>query len=273
MTGWPGVIFRGMSYAFGDTDLAARRLVLLAETFAGSSRAFMREGARTGLRMAADLGCGPGYSTHLLARALEPGHTVGLDNSESFLTLALQTATDRVSFRLHDITTGPFPGGPYDLLFSRFELTHLQRPEDVVGLWGRQLNVGGRLLMEEVEYIGTTHPVFTSYLDIQQAMLTEQGNSLYVGPVLDRISDPDSLKRLSSEVQAISIPASRAAAMFHMNLGVWKHNDFVQSRCNQADLDELERGLAAIASGSTHVSPVEWGLRRIVMERPAYPLP
>ena len=256
-----------MTYAFGDTDLAARRLALLAETFAESSRAFMREAARMGLRMVADLGCGPGYSTHLLARALEPGHTVGLDNSESFLALAFQTATDRVSFRLYDITTGPFPGGPYDLLFSRFELTHLQRPENVVGLWGSQLGVGGRLLMEEVEYIGTTHPVFTSYLDIQQAMLTEQGNSLYIGPVLNALPGADSLERRSSEVQAVPIPADRAAAMFHMNLGVWRHNDYVQRTFDASDLDDLESNLAAVASGGAHASPVEWGLRRIVMER------
>ena len=39
--------------------------------------------------------------------------------------------------------------------------------------------------MEEVEYIGTTHTAFTLYLDIQQAMLTEQGNSLYIGPALN----------------------------------------------------------------------------------------
>ncbi len=257
-----------MTYAFGDTDLAARRLALLAETFAETSRAFMREAGDTRLRMAADLGCGPGYSTHLLARTLEPGHTVGLDNSQSFLALASPTASDRVSFRLHDITTGPFPSGPYDLLFSRFELTHLQRPEAVVDLWGSQLNAGGRLLMEEVEYISTTHPVFTSYLDIQQAMLTDQGNSLYIGPVLDAISGFGSLKRRSSAVQAVPIPAGRAAEMFRMNIGVWRHNDFVRCSYAQPDLDALETALAAIASGRNHAAPVEWGLRRIVMERP-----
>ncbi len=256
-----------MAYAFGDTDLAARRLALLAETFADSSRAFMREAGDGRPGKAADLGCGPGYSTHLLADSLMPGHTVGLDNSESFLDLARPTASDNVSFRLHDITTGPFPCGPYDLLFSRFELTHLRRPEAVVELWGSQLSPRGVLLMEEVEYVGTTHPVFTSYLDIQQAMLTEQGNLLYIGPVLDAISGTDSLERRSSNVQAIPIPADRAAAMFHMNIGVWRHNDFVRRTYAKPDLDELEAALAAMASGRTHTSPVEWGLRRIVMQR------
>ena len=172
----------------------------------GPHATFMVEAAHAGLRLAADLGCGPGYSTHLLAGTLEPAHTVGLDNSESFLDLARPTASERVSFRRHDITTGPFPSGPYDLLFSRFELTHLQHPEAVIELWGRQLAVGGRLLMEEVEYIGTTHPVFTSYLEIQQAMLTEQGNSLYIGPVLDAVPDPAALKRRSSNVQTVPNP-------------------------------------------------------------------
>ena len=256
-----------MTYTFGDTDLAARRLALLAETFAGSSRAFIREAGGGDLRMAADLGCGPGYSTHLLADVLAPDHTVGLDNSESFLALARPTTTASVSFRLHDITTGPFPSGPYDLLFSRFELTHLQCPEAVVELWGTQLGERGLLLMEEVEYIDATHPVFTSYLDIQQAMLAKQGNSLYIGPVLDRISDTDSLKRRSSKVQAVPIPAARAAQMFHMNLGVWRHNDFVRRTYDPAELDDLESSLATITSGDGEVTPVEWGLRRIVMER------
>ena len=256
-----------MGYAFGDTTLAAKRLRLLAETFSESSRGFMREAVDSRPRMAADLGCGPGYTTHLLADTLSPYHTVGLDNSESFVDLAQSTASETVSFRLHDITTGPFPSGPYDLLFSRFVLTHLRSPEAVVDLWGRQLNVCGLLLMEEVEHIGTANLVFNSYINIQRAMLGEQGNSLYIGLKLNGIADSASLKLRFGEVRTAAVPASRAAAMFHMNLGVWRHNDFVQRTHEPAKLDELEGGLAAIASGRGDTTPVEWVLRHIVMER------
>ena len=55
--------------------------------------------------------------------------------------------------------------------------------------------------------------------------------------------------------------------MFHMNLGVWRHNDFILSNYDPSDLDELETAIAAIASGRADASPVEWGLRRIVIER------
>ena len=256
-----------MGYAFGDTILAAKRLFLLGETFSESTRVFMRESVDTRLEMAADLGCGPGYTTHLLADTLSPCHTVGLDNSESFVGLAQSTASDTVSFLLHDITTGPFPSAPYDLLFSRFVLTHMRNPKAIVDLCGTQLNAQGLLLIEEVEYIDTTNPVFNAYINIQQAMLAEQSNLLYIGPKLDEIADWVSLKRRSSEVRTVAVPANNAAAMFHMNLGVWQHNDFVQRFHERSELDQLEISLAAIASAPDDTRPVEWGLRHIVMER------
>ena len=256
-----------MGYAFGDTTLAARRLALLGETFSESTRVFMRESVDTPLEMAADLGCGPGHTTHLLAEALSPSHTVGLDNSESFVGLAQSTASDTVSFLLHDITTGPFPSAPYDLLFSRFILTHMRNPKAIVELWGTQLNAQGLLLIEEVEYIDTANPVFNTYIDIQRAMLAEQSNLLYIGPKLDEIADWVSLKRRSSEVRMVAVAANKAAAMFHMNWSVLRHNDFVQHSHERAELEELETSLAAIASDRVDARPIEWGLRHIVIER------
>ena len=131
----------------------------------------MRETVRTRPQLAADLGCGPGYTTHLLADTLKPERTVGLDNSENFLSHVRTTASDNVSFRLHDITTAPFPEAPFDLIFSRLVLTHLQDPMAAIDLWTDQLRPGGLLLLEEVERIYTKVPALVTYLDIQQAML------------------------------------------------------------------------------------------------------
>ena len=113
------------SYTFGDSDLASRRLEVLAETFAGSSSEFMRRSINARPRLAVDLGCGPGYSTQLLASILNPEHTAGLDNSEKFLAHAKAKASTSVSFHLHDITKAPFPTGRCDVMFSRFEFDPL----------------------------------------------------------------------------------------------------------------------------------------------------
>lgn len=256
-----------MGYAFGDTAPAAERLQLVHKNFSESSRLFMRKAAGRRPKMAADLGCGPGYTTHLLADTLCPHRTIGLDNSANFVGLAKSTASDTVSFHLHDVTTGPFPSTPYDVIFGRFVLAHLRTPEMAVALWVEQLNTHGLLLMEEVEYIDVCNLVFKSYLEIQQAMLAKQGNSLYVGARLEQIVGSTPLTRRLSEVRTVAVPASSAAKMFHMNLGVWRHNDYVERTHEQAELDELESDLAAIASGSRHTRPLEWGIRQVAMER------
>ena len=257
------------SYAFGDSGLAARRLSLLAETFTETSVAFMRESVQTRPHLAADLGCGPGYTTYLVADTLDPIRTVGLDNSKNFLADVRATTSANVSFHLHDITTAPFPEGPFDLIFSRFVLTHLRDPEAAIALWGDQLRPRGLLLIEEVEHIDTDIPALVTYLDIQQAMLTQQNNELYIGPRLDAITASDKLQRRSSNVRTLRVPADRAAAMFHINLGVWRHNDFVRQTYAPATLDTLEQSLHAIAQDHNDSPPIEWQLRQIVLERVA----
>ncbi|MDE2822397.1 MAG: class I SAM-dependent methyltransferase, partial [Chloroflexota bacterium] len=203
------------------------------------------------------------------ADTLKPERTVGLDNSENFLANVRTSASDNVSFRLHDITTAPFPEAPFDLIFSRLVLTHLQDPETAITLWTEQLRHGGLLLIEEVESIYTKVPALVTYLDIQQAMLAQQSNQLYIGPRLDAITASGKLHRRSSNVRTLQVPADRAAAMFHMNLGVWRHNDFVQQTYAPTTLDALDQDLQAIAQGHTDDPPVEWQLRQIVIERAA----
>ena len=198
-----------------------------------------------------------------LADTLSPCHTVGLDNSESFVGLAQSTASDTVSFRLHDITTGPFPSAPYDLIFSRFVLTHMRNPKAIVELWGTQERAGtvadrrSREFRHSQPSVQHLHRYATGYAGRACSLL-------YIGPKLDEIADWVSLKRRSSEVRMVAVPANKAAAMFHMNLGVWQHNDFVQRSHERA---ELEISLAAIVSNPRNARPIEWGLRHIVMER------
>ena len=256
------------TYTFGDSDLAARRLALVAETFADTSAAFMRESVTMRPQLAADLGCGPGYTTHLLADTLNPERTVGLDNSENFLADIRTNDSDRVSFHLHDITTAPFPEAPFDLIFSRLVLTHLRDPETTITLWTEQLRPGGLLLLEEVERIYTKSLALVTYLDIQQAMLAQQSNELYIGPRLDALTASGKLHRRSSNIRSLRVPADRAAAMFHMNLAVWRHSDFVIQTYAPATLDALDQDLQTIAQSHTDEPPVEWQLRQIVIERP-----
>jgi trans-aconitate methyltransferase len=79
---------RSTTYTFGDSEVAARRLELLAQAFAASSSEFLNRAVTGRPRLAVDLGCGPGYSTAFLSDALDCDRVVGLDNSERFIALA-----------------------------------------------------------------------------------------------------------------------------------------------------------------------------------------
>ncbi|GHO61982.1 hypothetical protein KSC_008740 [Ktedonobacter sp. SOSP1-52] len=60
-----------MSYLFKDTERAAHRLHIFANMFASSSRPFLQAVVGTAPEVAIDLGCGPGYTTRLLAEVTQ----------------------------------------------------------------------------------------------------------------------------------------------------------------------------------------------------------
>ena len=256
-----------MEYVFGDNEIAARRLELLAEVFAEPTRPFLRQAAPTGPRLALDLGCGPGCTTHLLADLVGGEHTAGLDNSERFVSLARRTAAPNVSFHLHDVTVAPFPVGPADVIYSRFLLTHLPDPAAAVATWGTQLGPGGRLLIEEVEWIRTNNAVFSGYLETVDAMLASQSNCLYVGPDLDRFEDSDVLRKRASAVRPFGVANGPAAALFAMNARTWKHHPFVRENRSPEWIARLERDLRALSEDPDGRPTIEWGLRQVVFER------
>jgi trans-aconitate 2-methyltransferase len=256
-----------MHYLFGDTDIAAQRLRVLADVFAEPSRAFLREMTVEKPGLALDLGCGPGFSTHLLAESLQCDHAAGLDNSQHFIGLAQETGTEQVSLYLHDVTCVPFPVRPCDLLYCRLLLTHLQQPRGILEKWVTQLPSKGLLLMEEVEGIETKHPVFTAYLEIIEALLEHQSNDLYVGRLLHNLKDTRTLKRRMSEVRRVQVATDRAAAMFFLNMQTWKDHPFIQRNYSAGLMQELEKELDTLRRKPGSTSEIEWGMRQIVFAR------
>ena len=68
-------------YAFSDSELAEQRLKLVADTFSESTSSFLRDVVDGPTRLAIDLGCGPGYTTRLLADTTGCERAIGLDES------------------------------------------------------------------------------------------------------------------------------------------------------------------------------------------------
>ena len=256
-----------MSYLFQDTARAARRLQVLADVFTPSSRAFIQDIVSRTPQRAVDLGCGPGYTTRLLVDSTRCVRAIGLDTSEHFLTLARRNAPERMSFVRHDVTQVPFPIEQSDLISCRFLLTHLREPQSVIERWATQLRPQGLLLLEEVEWIRTEHPLFHTYLDIVAAMLEHQANQLYIGLLLDKMQMGNRLRRRVSRVYHLPVSTGRASTLFYLNIQSWKDQPFIQGHYSASMIQQLEDELGELAESSRSEGEIEWGLRQLAYDR------
>lgn len=162
------------------------RLDVLAEVMRPSTVALLEAaGVRPGAR-ALDVGCGGGHVTVELALRVGPsGTVVGVDLDAEVLELARLDAKeqglDAVEFRLGDARDPG--GGPYDVIYSRFLLSHLSRPEEIVAGFVTLLAPGGVLVTEDVD--------FSHFLCHPAEPAVERAIALYRETVRRRGGDPD----------------------------------------------------------------------------------
>jgi trans-aconitate 2-methyltransferase len=254
----------GAGYTFGDSDLAARRLALVAAAFAKTTRQFLLTRARPAPAFAVDLGCGPGFTTELIRATVGPARILGVDVSPAFVAAAAKRlADDRTRLLCADVLDLPLEVTDADLIFARMLLTHLRDPLAAIDIWRGRLSERGLLLLEEVDSIVTEDPTLAGYLDLQREMLAANGHALDVGPQLDAgLREHPALR--SSTVAELSPPAAVAARMFAMNLETWRDRPEVTEAHEPEELNALAAALERIATGAES-APITWRLRHLVL--------
>src|SRR5262245_25595326 len=128
-------------YALATGEAAAYRLSILHGLYGpGTRRVLLESGLRAGMRVA-DIGCGVGMVTGLLAELVGPtGHVVGIDASGEQLDQARQRlngAAAVASFVRANATDTGLPRETFDLVYCRFLLIHLPEPDLALHeMWG-----------------------------------------------------------------------------------------------------------------------------------------
>src|SRR3954469_2729405 len=157
------------TYPFGGDARAGDGLPPVAAAYEPVSRAFLVAHARHRVALALDLGCGPGFSTALLAEVQRPERLVGIDAEPEHL----EAARERVpgaELVLGDVTSAPLPSGA-DLIYARLLLAHVAAPVDVARRWQAQLAPGGLLLLEDLEDIDAPPGALRAYDDLSAAVV------------------------------------------------------------------------------------------------------
>jgi SAM-dependent methyltransferase len=168
------------------------RLRVLGRIMHASTASLLdRLGLRDGLSCL-DAGCGGGDATLELARRVAPhGRAVGVDIDATKLELARAEADERgvrnVSFEMLDIRQAS-PGDRFDVVYSRFLLTHLSDPDGALATFFRSLRPGGVVAVEDIDFSGYfSHPESSAlrrYCELYCAIVARRGGDPNIGPRL-----------------------------------------------------------------------------------------
>jgi ubiquinone/menaquinone biosynthesis C-methylase UbiE len=178
-------------YVLLGGEQATKRLRLLARAKWPTTKALLRRvGVRAGMRCL-DVGCGNGAVTLRLAlRVGATGQAVGIDRDERCLQSARRKAALHrlpAVFRNQNVTDLQETQA-YDLVYSRFLLTHLARPAESLGQMVRAARRGGVVIVEDIEFAAHfCYPpcaAFMRYVDLYQRAVKMKGGDPNIGPRL-----------------------------------------------------------------------------------------
>jgi SAM-dependent methyltransferase len=140
-------------YTLATGEAAEHRLRILHHLYGwGTRRLLVAAGLRRGMRVA-DVGCGVGTVTAMLAQLVGPGgHVVGIDRCAAQLARArerLATGGMVARFVEASATDTGLPPGSFDLVYCRFLLLHLPDPGRALREMQSLLRPGGTLVCED----------------------------------------------------------------------------------------------------------------------------
>jgi ubiquinone/menaquinone biosynthesis C-methylase UbiE len=171
------------------------RLRLLARVMRPTTLALLkRMGVHAGMKCL-DVGCGGGDVALDLARLVGPqGEVVGIDMDATKLDLARNEASsqrlEQVSFQQTEIDKYNFQP-VFDLVYARFLLTHLSRPERALRKMHDALRPGGVLVIEDIDFSGhfcwPDCAAFRQYIALYAEAAKRQSADPNIGPRLPRM--------------------------------------------------------------------------------------
>jgi ubiquinone/menaquinone biosynthesis C-methylase UbiE len=178
-------------YVLLSGEQATKRLQLLARAKWPTTKTLLRRiGVRSGMNCL-DVGCGIGAVTLRLAlRVGATGKAVGIDRDERCLELARRKAARYklpVVFRAENITDLREVQA-YDLVYARFLLTHVAKPEEALERMVRVTQPGGWVIVEDIEFAAhfcyPPCPAFSRYVDLYQRAVKGKSGDPNIGPRL-----------------------------------------------------------------------------------------
>lgn len=141
-------------YILGSSEREFKRLNLQSEIFEQESLQTLRlAGIKPGMRCA-DIGCGTGDVTFMMAKLVgKKGSVIGIDRNSDVIELCNRKAKKErfanVKFIVGDIYDNELSKESFDLVFSRFLFQHLEEPKRAIREMMKLVVPNGTVVAEE----------------------------------------------------------------------------------------------------------------------------
>jgi SAM-dependent methyltransferase len=174
-------------YSLGVDDAERARLIAQCALHRAEAEALLdRVGVHAGEHVL-DLGCGPLGVLDLLADRVGPhGRVVGIDREARYLAMAARSLRerdlDRVELVGADAGGTGLPDGCFDVVHERLLLVNVPRPADVVAEMVRLTRPGGRVAVQDVDWISwTCEPAHPDWPRLTAAAAEAWSGDVHIG--------------------------------------------------------------------------------------------
>lgn len=195
-------------YVIAGGEEGKKRLDILSEAVEDTTKNLFRKVELTEGLTCLDIGCGGGNVSFILADIVgENGKVLGIDLDEKIINLARQDCQEKkirnVDFLKADVQS--FSNEyHYDIIYSRFLLTHLSNPHTILQQMFNLLKPGGRMIIEDIEFSGHfSYPIcsaFQQYVQTYQKVVKQKGGDPDIGPKLPHLLKEVGLKNVKLNV-------------------------------------------------------------------------
>jgi len=253
-----------------------KRLDLLARVMLPTTRQLLYRVGLIGGMQCLDVGCGGGHVTMLMAGMVGPeGRVIGTDTDKEILALAKKDAeaanVGNVEFQHVDACAFVWPG-KFDLIYTRFLLSHLSEPEKCLAVMTEACRVEGMIVVEDTDFSGSfCYPgcaAYERYKELYQRIVLRRGGDSNIGPKLPAMLRKAGVRQIELNVVQPTHIGSEGKSMASMTMSRISDALLDDGLASAEEVKQILAGLDAAAADSETVMSLPrifqvWGKRAV----------